>query len=263
MHRGFSFSAASLLTVSTLFIPAAVASAETSVQVSADEFHERVEAYQAENPKDYVGLEKLVESLGGEFSVSTSITGETSAEEAMAINSEFDGQEAPSGMATQSWPSDAFVVSVASSQHPSSPSASVSGYWNYRDDFVGQGSPYDIAALRFSDSCGQYSSYNAQTYNYQGTTTNRATLRSAGVGTSGPAWNIEDGVSGFVNYTDNGYVSVRYDLSECGGTVQAAFDYEGNNGGSVLSVSAGWGGLSVSYSNPGLTLQKSSTATTL
>ncbi|MHA4899788.1 hypothetical protein, partial [Enterococcus faecium] len=46
-----------------------------------------IENYQNEHPGDYVGLEQFVESMGGEFKVSTNVTGPTTAkgaEEAFA-----------------------------------------------------------------------------------------------------------------------------------------------------------------------------------
>lgn len=36
--------------------------------------------HQAANPGDYVGLEQFVESIGGEFAISTNATGPTTAE---------------------------------------------------------------------------------------------------------------------------------------------------------------------------------------
>lgn len=154
-------------------------------------------------------------------------------------------------------------MSVVSSSHPATGVISVSGHWNWRDDFVGQGPPFDIAALQFSSGCGEFLSHSSATYKWDGTSTNRGTLRHTGVGTNSPLWNIDAQVSGFENYADNGVVATTYDKGACTGTVQAAFTYEGNIGGSLTSVSVGWGVLSVNYSGGDLKLQKSSAATTL
>lgn len=208
-------------------------------------------------------MSDLAEELGGEVTVSTNISGPTTPENATQVQASVDTSPAPGEVSPAAIPDDGFVVGIATSRHPASTVASVSGTWNWRDDFVGQGPPVDIAALRFSSNCVQYGSTSASTYRYDNVSTGRASLRSAGVGSGGPIWNIADGVSGFVNYTDHGTVTQSVDLAGCSGAMQAAFDYEANIGGSVSSVSIGWGALSVNYGSQSTVLQKSTAATTL
>ncbi|MFK5691365.1 hypothetical protein ACI3EY_17035 [Ornithinimicrobium sp. LYQ92] len=226
--------------------------------ITAEEFHDAIADYRLENPQDIEGLESLVVSLGGDVSISTSASGPTDGRTANA-----DMRNDPSEMGALDFPTDAFVVSIVSASHPASTTADISGHWNWRDDFVGQGAPVDIAALQLSSGCGQFLSHSSATYTYDGTSTNRGTLRESGVGTNSPTWNIDDAVSNFTNYADNGVVAVTYDKSDCSGVVQAAFTYEGNNGGSLTGVSVGWGIMNVTYNSPNLFLQKSSSPTTI
>lgn len=241
----------------------ATASTGESETVNAETFHQKVNEYALAHPGDFEGLNALAEELGGELTVSTSWTGPTTPETATRVQESIDAPDTSGEISPAAIPTDAFVVSVATARHPASTVASVSGTWNWRDEFVGQGPPVDIAALRFSDSCVIYGANAVSTYRWDNVSTDRGTLRSAGVGTGGPVWNIDAQVSGFANYADHGTVTQSVDLKECSGTVQTAFDYEGNDGGSVLSVSLGWGGLSVGYSNPDAVLQKSSAAATI
>lgn len=194
------------------------------------------------------------------MSVSTSVTGVTTPEIATAVANTDENDTAGSEIEPQDIPPDAFVVSIASARHPASTVASVTGAFNWRDEFIGQGSPVDLAALRFSDPCVIYGGTWASTYTWEGVATNRAYLRSAGVGTGGPVWNIADWIASFINFTDNGVITQSVDLAECAGTVQAAFDYEGNVGSSILSVSLAWGGLSVTYGSGTSAMQLSSGA---
>jgi len=243
----------------------APASASTGLSGhSTAAFDAKVSAYTREHPNDYTGLAKLVKSMGGTFTVSTSDTGPTTPEIATSVFKSYDGQRdaTPGTVSPMAFPSNAFVVSIASSRAPGSTVAYVTGGWNWRDDFVGQGPPVDIAALRFSKACGSYQSYETATYRYDNVSTNLSTLRSSGVGGNGPIWNVADTVSGFMNYADHGYVGVHINIAGCG-AMQSAFDYEGNKGGSVVSASVGWGGLSVGYSNPGSILQLSTVAVTI
>lgn len=167
------------------------------------------------------------------------------------------------------WPAKAFTASVAVvTTGPTDSTVSIAGAWNWKDDFVGQGSPVDIAAILISKSCGTWGSYAASTKKWNGTATSgRTSLRSGGVGSAGPIWNIIDGVSNFENYVDNGVVSAVYNRSACSAsekkTIQGEFVYEGNAGGSLISVSAGWGGFGVSYSNHDHSQTRSSGAKTV
>ncbi|MBF4462867.1 MULTISPECIES: hypothetical protein [unclassified Rathayibacter] len=58
-------------------------------------------------------------------------------------------------------------------------------------------------------------------------------------------WEVNAAVSGFVNSADTGRVSVTWDTSGCTDALQAAFIYEGNQGGALDSISARFGALSL------------------
>lgn len=248
-------------------LAASPATAEEST--TPEEFFSAVDQYRAQNPTDIEGLDELVQTLGGTLDVSTNATGPTTAvkaTEAMAAvdSTSTSNTEAPViETAASNFPTDVFVVSVTSARHPASTVASVSGQWNWRDDFSGQAAPFDLATLGFSSGCGKISGHGSSTTSLEGDGTDVATLRDSGVSSNAPIWNIDARTSGFVNSADRGTVAVSYDVADCSGSVQAGFIYEGNQGGSLVSVSAGWGALSVSYSSPGLILQKSSTTITI
>jgi hypothetical protein len=224
-------------------------------------------AYVRQHPGDWVGAQQLVESLGGSMTITGDDGTLTTPEAAAAAYDAMDGQKA-GGFTTMAWPTNAFTVSVAVVTSGSTDSTvSIAGAWNFRDDFLGQGSPVDIAAILVNKSCGTWGSYSASTYRYNKTSTGRATLRSGGTGTHGPIWNVSDSISNFMSNADNGVVSAVYNRSGCSSTdkrtIQGEFVYEGNDGGSVTSVSAGWGGFNVSYSSPGQTMTRSSGAKTV
>lgn len=232
---------------------------------STERFHDRFALFVKENPGDYTGLAALVEGMGSTLDIKLYGVGEVEPEVAQAAYDAMDGQELLSDgtISPMAWPTDAFTVGLATSQAPGSATVSITGTWNFRDDFLGQGPPVDIASIAISQGCGTWSGYYANTYRYDGVSTNRASLRSGGVGTTGPAWNINDTISNFMSYADHGTVGAVYDLTHCSGAVQTEFVYEGNDGGSVVNVSLGWGAFTVTYSNPGQTMQKSTGAKTL
>lgn len=239
----------------------AVSPAAASVQsqtATEEAFAAQLVAFAEENPGDVAGFERLAIQLGGEVDSSTA-TLRTSEVPALRNGT---GIRPGSRTARANFPSDVFTVSIVRGSVGNV--AIVTGSFNWRDNFAGQAAPLDFAALRFSSGCGTISGLTASTRNVSGQVTNRATLRSAGVGTNAPIWNVDATTVGFVNQADRGSFTARYDLSTCGGTrVQAAFDYEGNQGGSVVSVSAGFAGLNVSYNNVGLELTKSTPPITL
>lgn len=228
--------------------PSGMATAADTTGISEASFVKKVQAYAIAHPGDIEGFEALVEELGG-----------TSDSDSQTLyQSDIPG----SVQARGNFPSDVFTVSIVRGSVGTA--KVVTGSVNWRDNFAGQSAPLDFAALRFSSGCGTMSQHQAATYNLRGAKTNRATLRSAGVGTNAPIWNVNATTTAFENQADRTSVTVVYETKNCGSTkVQAAFDYEGNQGGSVVSVGAGWGGLSVGYNNVGLELTKSTGAITL
>lgn len=239
------------------------------------DFQVAVNSFADKHPGDLTGLQQLVHSLGGEFQVSSTVSSSSSARAVEADIKDFvadDGRnsnaakdsEAGEFGVTGNFRSDVFAVTIWSASNASGTSAVVSGQTNWRDNFAGQAAPFDIGSIQFNRTCGTLSGHNVVTRTYAGKRTYGSTLRDAGVSNGAPVWNIDSRSVGFVNTADTARVSVTYNRSGCGSsTIQASYTYEGNQGGSLVGVSAGWGGLSVSYSNPGLTLQKSTGALTL
>lgn len=256
-------SAISAATAALLLVPAGGAYAETSAPtVSEDEFSEQVMEYADDNPADVEGLKELAISLGGKVKSSSSTL---YTDEVPELSDESVTDEDVSGAIVPmagNFPSNVFTVNITVSSVGDT--KIVTGSFNWRDDFAGQAAPFDVAALRFSDGCGGITNLMSSTYNVSGQRTDRTTLRNAGTSTNAPVWNVDAVTSGFANQADRGSFSAQFDTGACGSkTVRAAFDYEGNQGGALTSVSAGWGGLSVSYSNPGLILKKSTQPVTL
>jgi len=134
----------------------------------------------------------------------------------------------------------------------------VTGSWNFPDSWAGQASPTDEATLQFDmPSCVHMSNFRSATYTYKNGSTNLAFLKSSNVNNKAPIWSVSDKQSGFVAQADHGTVSLQLD-NTCGKAVSvgADFSYEANQGGSLVSVSAGWGFLSLSYSSGGLRRQQ-------
>lgn len=223
--------------------------------------------YVALHPGDWVGARDLVEELGGTMVISGDNGEVVTAEQATARFQALNGNGTE--IETYAWPSLAFTANVAVvTSGPTDTTVSIAGAWNWKDSFIGQGSPVDIAAILVNKSCGTWSGYTSSTYKWNGTkTSGRSSLRSGGTGSTGPGWNIIDGVSNFENLVDNGTVAAVYNRSACSSTdkknIQAEFVYEGNSGGSVLSVGLGWGGFSVSYSGSPNTQTRSSGSETV
>lgn len=236
-----------------------------SAELTHDEFMAQIDAYQAENPGDYVGLEQLVESIGGEFKISTNATGPTTAEGAEQVLAE--NATVPEGellsAAAGTLPQDSFTVAVTSFRQGTSPIVDVTGSWDWRDDFAGQTDPRDVASLGFSSSCGTRSNFRAHTEDLNGSSTSTTSLYDSGVTSDAAVWEVNAAVSGFVNSADTGRVSVTWDTSGCADALQAAFIYEGNQGGALDSISASFGALSLGYSGSTLALQKSTAPITL
>lgn len=233
-------------------------------ELSHDEFMAQIDAYQADNPGDYVGLEQLVESIGGEFKISTNITGPTTAEgaeQAFAENATVPEGEVRAAAGTL--PRESFTVALTSFRQGTSPIVDVTGSWDWRDDFAGQTDPRDVASLGFSSSCGTRSNFRAFTEDLDGSSTSTTSLYDSGVTSNAAVWEVNAAVSGFINSADTGRVSVTWDTSGCTDALQAAFIYEGNQGGVLDSISASFGALSLGYSGSTLALQKSTAPITL
>lgn len=242
----------------TLACPSGAYAGGQVSRVSEAVFTARMLEFVHANPADVEGFTKLAESLGGQVRSSSSTL---YVDQVPGLSEELRSQSS-SGSTQGDFPQDVFTVNIRVGSVGKT--KIVTGSFDWRDNFAGQASPYDIAALRFSSGCGGPSSLSSSTKSVRGVVTDLASLRDAGVGTNAPMWNVDARTIAFENQADTGGFSAVFDMSKCGTqTVRAAFDYEGNQGGSLVSASAGWGGLSVSYSSPGLTLRKSTQAVSL
>ncbi len=271
-------SAALSLVVIAASASAAVATSATdrttrSDDVSEQEFDARFAEYVAEHPGDWAGLNRLVDSMGGPLQVageggariSPDSLGHLDLFTPMAGENVLDAQ-----MGIQAWEPNAFSVVMAwGLSGPDDSTVSLTGAWDFRDDLLYQGAPEDIGGLSVSEDCGLWGGYTAATWKGGSTVTeyDLVSLRESGIGERGPVWNVQDSVKDFVNQADSGATSAVYDTSTCTASeksqLQASYAYEGNDGGSVLGVSIGWGAFTVSYENKGNTQKHSTGAITI
>lgn len=233
-----------------------------------DEFVDFVKQYRLVNPHDLVGLDKIVRAHTGK-GVETSVDGSAplSATEAqerydrfLAAESTPKTQDGVEGAV----PVDAFIVFLQTYPSPSGGAVVVMGSWDWRDDFVGQGNPMDLAAIELErPTCVEVPDPEAAAAYWDEDLGPSPTLREAGLNGGGVVWNVDARPIGFENQADHGVVTVTADAQNCPDPtvrIGAAFSYEANNGGSVLGVSAGWGAFNVSYSPEATFLRKSTAA---
>ena len=238
-----------------------------SSQVRADEgkkqkrINTEILQYQEAHPGDLVGLDRLAYKYTGKHLVA-SVSGHTGlltaevAQRAASDSADLAAASACTGGIPR------FTVTIEAVPLYGPPDMRrVTGRWNFPDCWAGQRTPVDIASLAFNMAdCFRMGGHNISTYSVTGRNTYRGTLRTANVGSKAPIWNVADYTTNFEMQADHGGAGVT--ISDyCGGSHQvgAAFDYEANAGGRVLSVSAGWGGLGVSYSGSPMTRQLGTT----
>lgn len=133
----------------------------------------------------------------------------------------------------------------------------VGGSTTFRSDWAGQADPYDVGSLQFSaPSCITLNSHAIATSPH----TNLGFLSDANVGAKSPIWKVHDFMNGFVMQAKNITASVILKKVGCSGvqSISSAWRYEANQSGSLSSISAAFGFLSVSYSGSTLSVQKSS-----
>lgn len=271
------FAAIGVASISLLtFTPAAAA---TEIQRDSRTVSELAFAYSEEHPDDLTGLVSYVESLGGEVEVSSDLTDSKDPAVIEDLTEKFleggrtyslDALGATTGPLVAAragnLPADAFTVKTVNVKDAKAKTYSVIGQANWRDNFVGQGPPLDVATVSFSNKCGTLSGYNAKTWDMYAKPTNKASLRDAGVTTMSPTWNIDGRVSAFAATADMSSFYVTYNYSKCGTkSIQGQFKYVGNAGKDTsISVNAAWGLFGVSYGSSGvLELQRSTGAFTI
>jgi len=130
------------------------------------------------------------------------------------------------------------------------------GSWNLPDSFAGQRVPDDFGTLTFlMPNCMLMSAYGVATYTYTGVSTNRGYLKAANG--HAPIFGVRDYTTNFMSQADHGLMAVTV-TNNCTSAQQvtADFIYEGNAGGGVVGVTAGWGFLSVTYTGGPIAAQR-------
>ncbi len=170
------------------------------------------------------------------------------------------GHGAPATPKRAAIPLDAFNVRETITQGSSNPRRLVvTGFWDFRDDYIGGEPPDDFAAVTADAPCWSVTNVTDRAHNYSGQDyTHDLYLKDGGVNGS-PIIGVRDLTSGFQLGTAHGQMAVTYELrGGCSDThLRAEFVYEHNQGGNVTGVSASFGVLSVSYSGGGDKIQKS------
>ncbi len=235
-----------------------LAPATPTLARSDNSINAEISAFVLNHPKDFVGLDKLAfKYTGKHIAVAIAgVDGELTAVEAQAAFAAQDAAAPASIVSTLGIPNfGVWVTSVALSGG----GWQFWGTWDFPDAWAGQDAPVDLAQLSFQmNPCMRMSNYAIWTYAVTTPpgSTNLGTLRST-AGFTGGLWNVADRTSGFQNLADRGTtrIEVRRGTGCPGGALQiaAAFDYESNQGGGVLSVSPSFAFFSVQYSGSPLT----------
>ncbi|MGC1211098.1 MAG: hypothetical protein WA890_07545 [Micromonospora sp.] len=239
-------------------------SAGTLTPAAAARAQAELDAYRSAHPDDMVGIDRILRKYGHEpMSVSVSgVTGVLSAEEAERVIARR-GAENMAAAARSGVPTNAFTVSVSIYGEFLGHNKNIVGQWNFRDNYVNGSDPDDVAGIEVNlNGCWKIVGTSAQVADYQGKTHNSLVwLENGGVSNGSPAWGINDSVSGFKMLTDNGQVVGKFAPLGSGcykKQIGGQFVYEHNQDGSGgVSVSIAWGAFSVSYSNPGSKMRKS------
>lgn len=233
-----------------------------------EEQNAEIDRFGREHPQDLAGLERLVEKYTGQKTqVSVNgVDGMLTGEQAQKV---LDGRRAAwkkadeqGGEATVmgAVPVDAFNVGVQFVPVVGPPRRiKARGTWDFRDNYVNGSNPDDMSSTSVKlQGCMRIISTTTLTYDYQGNqTANAAYLKDSGLSSGAPISGIRDRVSGFVTNFDHGFTEVLVQNDCAAGQIGAAYAFEHNQDSNAgLSASAGWGFLSISYSNTTPALQK-------
>lgn len=222
-----------------------------------------IQQYKAQHPTDLAGIDRLVYHYTGSH-LQVMVSG---------VDRVMNGQEAQRYFAVPTtYPTDAsgggipvFKLAVYVNKiygHPKE--RQLTGTWNFPDSWAGQKNPPDDATIETDlPSCYQMMNMYSDTFSTpvsgKSTETNRGTLRDANLKEKSPIWDIHDYTKGFNDQADSGYVSViiRRKCSKAHSNLGTVFAYQATEGGSVTSVSAGYGFFSVSSSGTELKRKQS------
>ncbi|SMD23092.1 hypothetical protein SAMN05660733_07101 [Lentzea albidocapillata] len=221
------------------------------------------------------GLERLVEKYTGQKTqVSVNgVEGMLTGEQAQRV---LDGRRAawkladkqgvdkqrPDAQVMGAVPVDAFNVSVQFIPVVGPPRRiKARGNWDFRDNYVNGSNPDDMSSVSVKlQGCMRILGTTTLTYDYRGNqTANAAYLKDSGLSTGAPISGIRDRVSGFVTNFDHGFTEVLVQNDCAAAQIGAAYAFEHNQDSNAgLSASAGWGFLSIAYTNITPALQKGS-----
>ncbi|WP_431031106.1 hypothetical protein [Plantibacter sp. RU18] len=213
------------------------------------------------HPYDLIGADALSQRLfGADFEVL--FEGETEFTSGADAQSKLDARrralDANIG-ARDSLNPDTFTVAMSKVVTPHG--TAIGGGATFARWFAGQTNPTDLANLEFQlPACVELLYPSTNTQDIYGNVTGLGSLRSANVAQKAPVWNIADHTTNFIPQAAYAGVGIFLDQSNCGpGVIRAAaaFNYKAIEGGSILSVSVGWGAFSVSIGGGTLELQKS------
>jgi hypothetical protein len=261
IKRAATFLTVGLIALATTAVaPSGSASAAVSKE-KIDKINAKIISYGEQHPDDLIGYDDLVFTYTGKH-IQVGIPGSSKPLTARQAEKALPKKSlTPSDFHAQAGIPNFKPTIVAAELLGPWPSGvhgeyRITGRWNFPDSWAGQAKPVDIASLSFQGlaTCFHLINYSISTFNVSGKNTHLGSLRTSTGGTNG-VWNVADGTSGFESQADHGGAGITVQ-DKCSGKAQdlaAAFDYEANQGGSVVGVGVGWGALNVSYSNPGLT----------
>jgi hypothetical protein len=227
-----------------------------------------VQAVIDQDPQDYVAIQAKVEELygaGEEIRVSVEGSDQTltpeEAVEAIAQSEERARQSVAAAnaaarsagaMAPAAIPVDFVTLSFAFIPRPTTGIDNwwAQGSWKFAQNYYGSGDPDDFASNTLDLGCAiLYGSTTGKTYNDAGGSSGQWYLRDSGLTTKSPVIGInDDGNQVYAHTTHSGYILTPI-AWQCGPSyMRGAFVYEHNKGGgSVLSVSANLGFITVGY----------------
>lgn len=264
--RGCAAIAAGLAASLVAFAPPSTAQevrgldAESNARPALPDIDRQFIEYAQANPEDYAGIDALSQKLfGTRYYVllpgeKEEVTGKQAAAKKAFIDRTSDDK-----YGILSLPVDTFGITVARSTV--STGVYVTGSVTFKSTYAGQEAPHDVASLQFAaPSCITLSNHGIGTSSTSGATTNVGYLSDANVANKAPIWRINDHTVGFSNQAHRSSAYVLLRKSGCSGSqsISAAHRYEHNKNGSLASISASWGRLSLGYSGSPQTLQKSS-----
>lgn len=232
----------------------------------------KIDAFADEHPDDYTGLDQLMAKYGlppMKVRINGIDRDLTSAEAEAELAARKSAAAKSTSAGTYAVPVDAFTVAL-SLAYDLYMNRVARGSWNFRDNYVNGSAPDDVATVQanLANGCFRTGTLQRKAADYSGVDYTGQTYVDDGGVNGSPIFGIRDVTSGFKLLTDNGYFRVTYNktgASGCGSAqLGAQFQYEHNQDGSGgFSASAGWGFFSVSYSNPGSKLRKSTSASYL